>query len=318
MENPVIFLYAWHAQNFLIEKGEGLKSAPVIAILIVNNIDILPTACIHSILEVTSNNIVIGYVNKDDIRSLPEDPRITYLDLKFEYNELVVDTNSHNYISFENPEFFKLVKFKWKLFEKILSSFECSFLVYTDIDVIWVKNPISELEGAFERNLDIIAYVQDYTTQLSVPRLCMGFFAIRNCVESKNFVKECEKIHSEMAKQNVRTGDDDVITAYYSKYGSKFIGLLPQTSFPVGNLLKAFSKRDVFPGLWLDMPYIFHANFVVGNFKKVMILDLFSSYLGKRLSGIPPLKHIYFRVVVLLRLKVHLSRICFEFNVFEN
>jgi hypothetical protein len=106
-----------------LKGGEGLKSEPIIAILIVNKIEILPTACIHSILEVTSNNIVIGYVNKDDVRSLPEDPRITYLDLKFEYSELVVDSYSQNYISFENPEFFKLVKLKWNLFEKILSYF---------------------------------------------------------------------------------------------------------------------------------------------------------------------------------------------------
>lgn len=305
MENPVICLYACHAQNFLIEKGERLKSEPVIAILIVNKIEILPTVCVQSILEVTSNNIIIGYVDKADIGSLPEDPRIAYLDLKDEYNELVINANGNNYISFENPEFFKLVKLKWKLFEKIFLNFECSFLVYTDIDVIWVKNPIVELEEAFERNLDIIAYVQDYTTQLSVPRLCMGFFAIKNCRESQNLITDCKNLHTEMARQNIRIGDDDVITKYYSNYGGKFIGLLPQTSFPVGNLLKAFSKRDVFPGLRLDVPYIFHANFVVGNFKKVMILDLFSSFFGKRLSGISPLKHIFFRVIVVLKLKVH-------------
>jgi hypothetical protein len=291
-----------------LKRGEGLKSEPIIAILIVNKIEILPTACIHSILEVTSNNIVIGYVNKDDVRSLPEDPRITYLDLKFEYSELVVDANSHNYISFENPEFFKLVKLKWKLFEKILSNFECSFLVYTDIDVLWVKNPISELEGAFERNLDIIAYVQDYTTQLSVPRLCMGFFAIKNCLESQNFIKVCKNLHTEMARQNIYVGDDDVITEYYSHHESKLIGLLPQTSFPVGNLLKAFSKRDVFPGLRLDAPYIFHANFVIGNFKKILILNLFSSFIGKKLLGINVLTHVYFRYLVFLKLKYNFLR----------
>ena len=280
-----------------------MKNAPVIAILIVNNIDILPTVCIQSILEVTSNNIIIGYVDKTDIVSLPEDPRITYLDLKDEYNKLVVNSNGNDYISFENPEFFKLVKLKWKLFEKIFSSFECSFLVYTDIDVIWVKNPIVELQGAFERNLDIIAYVQDYTTQLSVPRLCMGFFAIKNCPESHNLIINCKNLHTEMSRQNTRTGDDDVITAYYEKYGNKFIGLLPQTSFPVGNLLKAFSKRNVFPGLRLDVPYIFHANFVVGNFKKILILDLFSSFIGKRLLGINVVTHVYFRYLVFLKLR---------------
>ena len=303
MENPVICLYACHAQNFLIEKGERLKSEPVIAILIVNKIEILPTVCIQSILEVTSNNIIIGYVDKADIGSLPEDPRIAYLDLKDEYNELVINANGNNYISFENPEFFKLVKLKWKLFEKIFLNFECSFLVYTDIDVIWVKNPIVELQGAFERNLDIIAYVQDYTTQLSVPRLCMGFFAIKNCPESHNLIINCKNLHTEMSRQNTRTGDDDVITAYYEKYGNKFIGLLPQTSFPVGNLLKAFSKRNVFPGLRLDVPYIFHANFVVGNFKKILILDLFSSFIGKRLLGINVVTHVYFRYLVFLKLR---------------
>ena len=62
------------------------------------------------------------------------------------------------------------------------------------------------------RNLDIIAYVQDYTTQLSVPRLCMGFFAIKNCLESQNFIKVCKNLHTEMARQNIYVGDDDVIT----------------------------------------------------------------------------------------------------------
>jgi hypothetical protein len=50
---------------------------------------------------------------------------------------------------------------------------------------------------------------------------------------------------------------------------------LPQTTFPVGRMLKLYKKNSVMPGLSSPIPFIFHANYVVGLQNKRLLLKLF-------------------------------------------
>ena len=87
-----------------------------------------------------------------------------------------------------------------------------------------------------------------------------------------------------MLISNPKIGDDDVITELNSiEDYSKFIRELPQSTFPVGNMLNLYSKRNLFPGLNSPEPYIFHANFVVGINEKLKLLQVLSkSRLNKK------------------------------------
>jgi hypothetical protein len=282
--------------------------------LVVNKIDRLPAISADSILNVCDSNIVIGYVNVNDIADIPQNSRITYINLKAEFEDLEIEDLPNKYVSFDSDSFFKLVRLKWVLFEKVFENFEFDFLVYSDLDVIWLKNPIEEFAKSFTAYPDTLALVQDFTTKPSSPNLCMGIFVLKNHSSSLRLVEDCKILHLEMAKKSPRIGDDDVITSYYKRLNGITIRLLPQISFPVGNLLKAFTKRDVFPGLKPESPYIFHANFVVGNLKKIMVLDLFMNSFKKRPLGINHFMHIYFKILIFLKfrsngIKFYLKRV---------
>lgn len=276
--------------------------------LVVNKIDRLPLISTTNILRTCDSQIVVGYVDDKDISDIPQNSRITFINLKSDFDDLEVRNLTNNYISFDDDLFFKLVELKWVLFKKILENFYFDFLVYSDIDVLWVKNPIEEFSKSFTAYPDTLALVQDFTTDPSSPNLCMGIFVLRNDAASLKLVEDCKILHSEMAKKSTRIGDDDVITSYYKITNGVNIRLLPQISFPVGNLLKAFAKKDVFPGLKPSTPYIFHANFVVGNLKKIMVLDLFMSFLKKRIIGVNFFEHIYFKLLIFLKFRFNRIR----------
>jgi hypothetical protein len=115
----------------------------------------------------------------------------------------------------------------------------------------------------------------------------MGFVAFRMGAYFDQLMNNASRMHSEMLKTNRRTGDDDVITEIYtSQIFPKEIQLLPQMTFPVGNLLNLFSKRDEFPGLKPFAPYIFHANFVVGIRRKLLITKIAFNLNGIDLNSI--------------------------------
>jgi hypothetical protein len=103
----------------------------------------------------------------------------------------------------------------------------------------------------------------------------MGIFAFRNNQETASIISECSNIHEKSLEANPRFGDDDVITQYFVSHDrDNRIFLLPQQSFPVGNLVNLFLPISPLRGLRPDFPYIYHANFVVGSRKKEFLLKL--------------------------------------------
>jgi hypothetical protein len=114
--------------------------------------------------------------------------------------------------------------------------------------------------------------IQHFSWVPGQPQLCMGFVSFRTGSYFDQLIANASDLHARMLRANPRTGDDDVITElYHSKGFPAEIQLLPQSTFPVGNLLNLFSKRDEFPGLQPFEPYIFHGNFVVGLRKKLLL-----------------------------------------------
>ena len=79
---------------------------------------------------------------------------------------------------------------------------------------------------------------------------------------------------------------DKEITNQEDKDFRDRVRTLPQSTFPTGNMINNFSRRNQFPGLVPYQPYIFHANFVIGNSKKIGLLRTFiyNSQFGNRNS----------------------------------
>jgi len=279
--------------------------------LVINQIQDLPVLAINSVLQNSNSPIFIGTVREQDQEGLPKNARIKFIDLSADASELGLSVGTGIYESFEKDVFFSLVQLKWALFKHVSVISNCEFLIYNDIDVFWLRPILPNLLEAFEKSPTTQMMIQHFTWVPGQPQLCMGFVAFRMGNYFDELVSNASDLHAQMLKTNPRSGDDDVITALYRReHFPVEIQLLPQTTFPVGNLLNLFSKRDQFPGLQPFPPYIFHANFVVGLKKKLLITSIAYRQHNLDLSTVPPIKRLMMLLKVpIFRLYFNLRRI---------
>lgn len=245
--------------------------------------EVLPSLAINSVLLNSSQDVIVGYVSKSDIISLPQSERVSYLDLSDAAKTLGVDAGEREYQSFDQNTFFSLVRLKWAMLEELMQNNNYVYLIYNDVDVLWIQDPTKVIEDSFRVVAQSEVLIQNFTSDPSQPNLCMGFVAFRNSNKSIAIIQECASMHNLLLENNPRTGDDDVISKYYQDhFFPSTILQLPQGLFPVGNFANLFSKKNFFPGLTPFKPYIFHANFVVGMKKKIqlsyLILNIYSPY----------------------------------------
>ena len=267
--------------------GSEIDSRCAVIFLVINHIPDLPVLAINSVLQHSESQIYIGTVREEDRDSLPKNNRISYVDLTQEAFALGITSDGGRYESFEKDDFFSLVQLKWALFSKVSQVSQCEFLIYNDIDVFWLRPVLPDIVLAYEKSNEVQMMIQHFSWVPGRPQLCMGFVSFRMGTYFDQLVNTAAGLHAQMLKTNPRTGDDDVITELYNRDGfPSEIQLLPQTTFPVGNLLNLFSKHDEFPGLKPFTPYIFHANFVVGLRKKLLITKIAFKLHGLRLNSI--------------------------------
>jgi hypothetical protein len=258
----------------------------VIAFLLINNLDALPTMAIQSALNATDAPLAIGYINEADLPEVAINPRISLIKLELSADlSAVPGVGNSEYLSFSSNDFFKLVQMKWVLFDKLFEQ-GFDYVFYSDSDVVWLGNPIPELIQRFDSNSSLNIQIQSFTLTPSDPKLCMGFVAMRNSSFTKTFIQDCKTKHSTLLANSPRTGDDDVVTALYLEMGMpSFLLELPQSTFPVGNMLNLYSRKMAFPGLSSPVPFLFHANFVVGLKNKLRLIQLFANTkVGERLN----------------------------------
>ena len=248
----------------------------VVCFLVINKIRHLPEIAINSLRAVSNSEIYIGYIEETDIENIPKLSGINYVKLTQRDSFIV----SNVYQDFTQSDFYSLVQYKWILLQKVLDTSRASVVVYVDLDVLWIKNPLPSIESVLGGNNYIVA-IQDFTKDVSSPNLCMGFVAIKNCLDSHSLLKEASVLHAQMLEENDKVGDDDVITKMFEmdKWRDSFF-LLPQSTFPVGNLANLYSSRNLYPGLSFPKPYIFHTNYVIGNQRKVDFMRLMAKQFG--------------------------------------
>ena len=246
----------------------------IVAFLVINQIPELPRTSIRSVLENSNSDICVGYLNEEDIVGLDLSARISFQKL----NALPNVDFSGSYRDFSENLFYQIVQMKWQLIEFLLSS-QCELVIYSDLDVIWLRNPVTAIQESLKLNQNLSLLIQSFTSDPSKPKLCMGFVAFRNSDISRQIVADCKKLHSELILTNPQLGDDDVVTSYFveSSYDSQ-IQLLPQSTFPVGSLLNLYTTKPRFPGLSSPEPYIFHLNYVVGLQNKRLMLRLLKKH----------------------------------------
>lgn len=239
----------------------------------------LPQIAIESAFSTTLGDIYIGYLRKEDLPRLPSSSRIKYIQLDllgFESDE------TQTYQSFSEDSFYQIVQYKWSLLENLLQ-LDYRYIIYSDTDVFWNLDPTKEIEATFAILSRVNIQIQSFTDSLNQPRLCMGFVAFRSNDETRDFIHLCKERHKSDALRMEKVGDDDVVTRIYVEMGRpSSIIELPQTTFPVGRMIKLFALNSLYPGLASPTPFIFHANYVIGLKNKILLIKIFMAKYSER------------------------------------
>lgn len=245
----------------------------------------MPNIALRSIFAATAHPIYLGFVNFSDVEEFQSNPRIILIDLGKDYHDLGLGISEMSYTDWTNDDFFKIVQLKWSLLNKVLGM-GFDFVVYSDLDVIWQLDAFQEVARCFIARPGISIQIQSFTRSSDQPKLCMGFVAFRNDLNSRAFIAESAKRHTQELQTDSRVGDDDIATLLYiEREFPTWIYELPQTTFPVGVSLNLFRSKPAFPGLIAQEPFIYHANFVVGLSNKVLLMKVFLEKEQRKLLG---------------------------------
>ena len=248
------------------------KNLFVITLLVINKIDYLGDLALQSILRLTDAPIIVGYLNSSDVEELRKFTRITFIQMDKEAFNIGFD-RSEKYQDYQNENFFKLVQLKWPLLKHASKVFNTEFVIYSDLDVVWIESPEAYLREVYLKNEDVNICIQDATFKGTTKALCMGFVSFRNNSRSHQILDECSLEHANSLLRNPKSGDDGVITDYFNGLRDKSdFFLLPQLSFPIGLFSNAFGDHSPFSGLTVTHPFIFHANYLVGAKRKAMMM----------------------------------------------
>jgi hypothetical protein len=247
-----------------------------VCLLVINRIESLPEIALKSIAANCDARIYIGYLNIQDVSKLLLHKNTIGVDLSGSAKDLQLIAGESSYKDFGSYDFFQLVQLKWELIRQVNETSKSKILIYSDLDVVWLRNPTGACLRFFEENENTSMVIQDLTSEPDKPLLCMGFVSFRCGPGLTLLVQEFGKLHQELLRKDASIGDDDVVTKYYrDRQSPQSIRLLPQTTFPTGNLISLFLKKQPLPGMKRVQPYIFHANFVVGLHKKLLLIFIF-------------------------------------------
>lgn len=203
--------YTVRVQHKIDDLAEAGHSQTAVCFLIINRISELPSVAITSVLEKTERTIYVGYCKDDDLIGVPRDSRVIPIKLSHEFRPNSKSLSSEVYANFDIDRFYQLVTLKWNLLDMV---FDLGYMhvIYSDIDVVWMKNVANLLCEAHIvcKNVDI--FIQGFTVKPSEPQLCMGLLSVRNTPRARAFLAECQQTHLEETSKRNYIGDDDVIT----------------------------------------------------------------------------------------------------------
>jgi len=265
-----------------------------ICFMVVNKVKELPALAIRSVLDLTDSPIFVGYFRERDISDLPRDDQITFIKIADLPEEETV-----GYQNFGTSSFYDLVSRKWDLIIRVLN-LGFDFVIYNDIDLVWARDAGMEITNTFASNQNSEILVQSLTESPAKPSLCMGFIALRNSAFTLDFLTECAEANLKSRIRLEMIGDDEIITEIYKNrnFDSR-IRELPQITFPVGYFIGLFHGLPPMPGIAQASPYIFHANYVIGETNKRILLRLF---LGReRLKKLGFRSNYYLQAVYMLK-----------------
>jgi hypothetical protein len=181
----------------------------------------------------------------------------------------IYESAGRGYSTFGSDHFMRLTAFKWDVIRCTLQGNPSSFgVLFTDLDVIWVKEPQTLLANSF----DIAKFMSIQKDSLKTngggkPHYCTGVMFWKNCKESVDALKMLFNMQLEQNLERGLRNDEQVFNRWLNE--SDFfekVEALPSEKFVIGHryfqvlLNKGFDSKEI---------NCFHANYVIGESRKL-------------------------------------------------
>jgi Nucleotide-diphospho-sugar transferase len=169
--------------------------------------------------------------------------------------------------------FSRIMELKLKIILDLLR--DSTDIIYVDIDVAWIQNPLNHIKQAMA-SYNLVFQREPKPVFPGEP--CFGFFAARSSPTAVSFFQKQFDLFVEKRKLNEAIPIQATCIELFELYPSflKEVYFLSEYLFPTGALRQLLLKSTPFPGL-IDAgrPYIFHANWIVGaKGKECLLSDL--------------------------------------------
>jgi hypothetical protein len=243
------------------------NNSTLVCVLIVGNSEPMSSIVLKSIRENSSAPILIGFIKLSDVSNLAVPEDTIFYDLSAE-----LELADKAYRAFNDPIFFQIVRLKWDLISYAMTlGYES--VIYTDLDVIWLRNATESIERTFTTFFNPKVLIQSFTRGTELPCLCMGFMALKVEQQTQEFIDLCRTTHRDLAQTNSMLGDDDVVSQVFRDMDYPgWIRELPQSTFPTGNIYPLYIRHFRFRKMERVRPYVLHLNYVVGIESKLLLL----------------------------------------------
>lgn len=234
----------------------------------------LPTICVHK----------------------PEE--VDLLSLGLNFNEV------NQYSEFGKERFIKLTTFKWYLLSDILMRhIELKGVLFSDLDVLWRKFP-EVLKGDNDDKKDV-AYIQDDSPLESGKKhFCTGVMYWKNSELSKKVLSGLFAAQKQNIQNRNLIPDEPTFNRWYRDgKNNEEIKAFSKTEVVIGHrFLNLCTNQNAFNYRSFSC---FHANYVIGETEKFLLLNTLSKRINGDITWIFGLIR-YLRIKIFMKFKVQL------------
>lgn len=172
-----------------------------------------------------------------------------------------------DYEIFGSSKFFRLMFLKWIVLQECMQEdHKGNYLIFSDLDVLWIKNLNSCLSD-FANSPARFALQDDSSTLRQF--FCPGIMIWKTSPAAKRTLSEIQNYHYKALMENPHLPDDKAINRWLlegSNMGSMFV--LPNREFVIGHRIYQLLLES--SGFKLSKLVAFHANYSIGSSEKIL------------------------------------------------
>lgn len=183
------------------------------------------------------------------------------------------------YFDFGSAEFGRFTFYKWLAIKRALTA-GIQHVIYSDVDVVWRRNPVSTLRAI--AGLYDVAMTTEGDPRFP-PIFCTGLMSFRNSRFSHDLLEFMIRLHADVARSEPHLNDQELFNRVVAETPQMLGNIFPLPELVFANGLAAglMTGSAAVAGIQTGRadPMVFHANWTIGIENKKKMLQATGNWL---------------------------------------